>query len=436
MTAEHVGLTSTSAELRGFIDQNLSPTKVSSTNSPTKILPKTLGPINVNVGPQMIISTPQRLTSSGSVLIGSPYTPAPAMVTQTHIAETPGWVPGDRKRAREFIDSDFSESKRSKKGDKNGKGLRHFSMKVCEKVQRKGTTSYNEVADELVSELTSSDDHLPADSAYEQKNIRRRVYDALNVLMAMNIISKEKKEIRWIGLPSNSAQECQDLEVEKQRRIERIKQKRAQLQELLLQQIAFKNLVQRNRQNEQQNQGPPALNSTIQLPFIIINTSRKTVIDCSISSDKFEYLFNFDNTFEIHDDIEVLKRMGMSFGLESGKCSLEDLQLAKSLVPKALEGYITDISTGPSWLNQGLLLNSTQSVSSSDLTTGATSPQSSVNQGLSLDAEVALATGQLLAPNSHQSSSAASHCSESRGETPCSFNEEDEEDDEGSSSPE
>ena len=29
--------------------------------------------------------------------------------------------------------------------DKVGKGLRHFSMKVCEKVQQKGTTSYNEV---------------------------------------------------------------------------------------------------------------------------------------------------------------------------------------------------------------------------------------------------------------------------------------------------
>lgn len=40
----------------------------------------------------------------------------------------------------------------------------------------------------------------------DQKNIRRRVYDALNVLMAMNIISKDKKEIRWIGLPTNSAQ--------------------------------------------------------------------------------------------------------------------------------------------------------------------------------------------------------------------------------------
>lgn len=56
---------------------------------------------------------------------------------------------------------------------------------------------------------------------------------------------------------------------------------------------------------------------------------------------RFEYLFNFDNTFEIHDDIEVLKRMGMSFGLEAGKCSAEDLRTAKSLVPKALEGYVT-----------------------------------------------------------------------------------------------
>ncbi|XP_065531005.1 transcription factor Dp-2 isoform X2 [Lathamus discolor] len=446
MTAKNVGVTSTNGDLKGFIDQNQSPTKgnisiitlpVSSTNSPTKILPKTLGPINVNVGPQMIISTSQRLTSSGSVLIGSPYNPAPAMVTQAHVTEASGWVPGDRKRTQEFIESDFSESKRSKKGDKNGKGLRHFSMKVCEKVQRKGTTSYNEVADELVLEFTNSNSHLATDSAYDQKNIRRRVYDALNVLMAMNIISKEKKEIRWIGLPTNSAQECQNLEIEKQKRIERIKQKRAQLQELLLQQIAFKNLVQRNQQNEQRNQGPPALNSTIQLPFLIVNTSKRTVIDCSISSDKFEYLFNFDNTFEIHDDSEVLKRMGMSFGLESGKCSAEDLRTAKSLVPKALEGYITDMSSGFSWINQGLLSSSAQAGTHLEVAGGTSDAKSSENPGLCLDAEVALATGQLLAPSSQQSSSATSRYSESRGETPCSFNDEDEEDeDEDSSSPE
>lgn len=35
----------------------------------------------------------------------------------------------------------------------------------------------------------------------DHKNIRRRVYDALNVLMALKIIAKEKRDIRWLGLP-------------------------------------------------------------------------------------------------------------------------------------------------------------------------------------------------------------------------------------------
>lgn len=186
---------------------------------------------------------------------------------------------------------------------------------------------------------------------YDQKNIRRRVYDALNVLMAMNIISKEKKEIKWIGLPTNSAQECQNLEVRpppffffcgtllfpklrfstatlptggatktagedqtetitasgahpagERRRPGLQRRRRRELTVaplhfnrrssffffFFLQQIAFKNLVQRNRQTEQQANRPPPPNSIIHLPFIIVNTSKKTVIDCSISSDKYD----------------------------------------------------------------------------------------------------------------------------------------------------
>ena len=56
----------------------------------------------------------------------------------------------------------------------------------------------------------------------------------------MNIISKEKKEIRWLGLPTNSVQEVSALETEKAERINRINVKTKQLQDLILQQIAFK----------------------------------------------------------------------------------------------------------------------------------------------------------------------------------------------------
>ena len=78
-----------------------------------------------------------------------------------------------------------------RKREKCSKGLRHFSMKVCEKVKQKGTTTYNQVADELVNEYcsytsTGSTKDLMSSStssidlwSYDQKNVRRRVYDAL-----------------------------------------------------------------------------------------------------------------------------------------------------------------------------------------------------------------------------------------------------------------
>lgn len=161
-------------------------------------------------------------------------------------------------------------------------------MKVCEKVREKGTTTYNEVADELVEEFCSMEagSRQPVDPAsYDQKNIRRRVYDALNVLMAMNIISKDKKEIRWIGLPTNSAQQCTTLELENRTRKERIEVKQQELRNLILQQVSFKSLVTRNKESEERGI-VPSPSSAIQMPFIIVNTHKKTHVNCSISNDK------------------------------------------------------------------------------------------------------------------------------------------------------
>uniref|UniRef100_A0A2R9CCP5 Transcription factor n=1 Tax=Pan paniscus TaxID=9597 RepID=A0A2R9CCP5_PANPA len=331
--AKDAGLIEANGDLKVLIDQNLSPGKgvVSlvavhpSTVNPLgeQLLAKTSGQSNVNIAQQVVIGKPQRPEAR------KPTHPSTHFASQNQPSDSSPWSAG----------------KRNRKGEENGKGLRHFSMKVCEKVQRKGTTSYNQVADELVVEFSAADKHiLPNESAYDQKNIRRRVYDALNVLRAVSIISKEKKEIKWIGLPTNS-----NLEVERQRRLERIKQKQ-------------------NRHAERQASQPPPANSVIHLPFIIINTSKKTVIDCSISKDKFDYLFNFDNTFQIHDDIEVLKRV------ESGSFSAEDLKMARSLVPKTLERYVTEMAQGTVGgvfiTMAGSTSNGTR-FSASDLTNGA-----------------------------------------------------------------
>ncbi|XP_036334057.1 transcription factor Dp isoform X1 [Rhagoletis pomonella] len=243
-----------------------------------------------------------------------------------------------------------NSARRQRKPEKAGKGLRHFALKVCEKVKEKGVTTYNEVADELVAEEL----HINAvDSANcDQKNIRRRVYDALNVLMAMEIISKDKKEIRWIGLPSNSAEQCSELEKQNEECRQRIQQKHQQLNELLLHQVAFKSLIERNKEAERQG-NVPTPNSSIQLPFIIVNTHKSTKINCSVTNDKSEYIFKFDDQFEMHDDAEVLKRMGLLGGLDKGQCSHEEIERAKNLVPPNFEKYIEAYGNG-----KGLACNS------------------------------------------------------------------------------
>ncbi|KAG5673747.1 hypothetical protein PVAND_003767 [Polypedilum vanderplanki] len=243
--------------------------------------------------------------------------------------------------------SSLNKKNDKKRGEKQGKGLRHFSMRVCQKVKEKGVTTYNEVADELVLEECEDVNGSSSSNvqSYDQKNLRRRVYDALNVLMAMNIISKEKKEIRWIGLPTSSAQECEELEVQNQQTRKRIEEKQKQLRELVLKHVSLKSLIERNKNLEKQGIIPSAT-SAVQLPFIVINTNKKTHIDCNISNDKREYLLKFDDKFEVQDDIEVLKRMGLLLGMDKGESSASDIDKLKKMVPKAYQKYIEMYANG------------------------------------------------------------------------------------------
>lgn len=129
--------------------------------------------------------------------------------------------------AERFASASASAASAADRESKLDKGLRHFSAKVCAKVEEKGSTSYNEVADELVHEIGLEL------GKFDHKNIRRRVYDALNVLMAIDIIRKDKKEIRWLGLPNETVDDLRSLETERVAIQQRIAEKSRGLREIL-----------------------------------------------------------------------------------------------------------------------------------------------------------------------------------------------------------
>ncbi|OWM69689.1 hypothetical protein CDL15_Pgr025538 [Punica granatum] len=223
-------------------------------------------------------------------------------------AGSPGDV-GSKKKKR---------AQRAAAGDKGGRGLRQFSMKVCEKVESKGRTTYNEVADELVAEFAepTNSTESPDQQQYDEKNIRRRVYDALNVLMAMDIISKDKKEIQWKGLPHTSVNDIEELKTERSGLRSRIEKKAAYLRELEEQ-----NLIQRNEQLYGSGNAPTG---GVALPFILVQviaslpiavskTRPHATVEVEISEDMQLVHFDFNSTpFELHDDNYILKAMKLS----------------------------------------------------------------------------------------------------------------------------
>ncbi|KAK9078652.1 hypothetical protein SSX86_002709 [Deinandra increscens subsp. villosa] len=203
-------------------------------------------------------------------------------------------------------------AQRATGGDKNGRGLRQFSMKVCEKVESKGRTTYNEVADELVAEFADPGNSLQASGQlpqqpYDEKNIRRRVYDALNVLMAMDIISKDKKEIHWRGLPQSSFNNIEELKKNRLAIQNRFEKKSAYLRELEDQYVGLQNLIHRNEQLYSSGNAPTG---GVALPFILVQTRPHATVEVEISEDMQLVHFDFNSTpFEIHDDNHVLKEM-------------------------------------------------------------------------------------------------------------------------------
>ena len=144
-------------------------------------------------------------------------------------------------------------------------------------------TTYNEVADELVKEFKNDD------PSGDEKNIRRRAYDALNVLTAMDIISKDKKDIQWKGFPSmngerarRNAASTEQAEAEKARlrteiaeKKKELSQKESQLEDLTKQFLSLIQLLQRNERD-------PADADThrIYLPFVLGKRPPKYTLVC------------------------------------------------------------------------------------------------------------------------------------------------------------
>ncbi|XVE76353.1 hypothetical protein DITRI_Ditri12bG0165300 [Diplodiscus trichospermus] len=144
----------------------------------------------------------------------SPSSEQSPVVTPTTVSPRGNARPMNRSavKKKNEIAGFFDSSTKKKATRMPGGGLRQFSVMVCKMLESKGSTTYAEVADEIMEEFTATQTN-PAGSLdeFHEKNVRRRVYDVLNVLMALDIVTKEKKEIRWNGLYTAQRKDFEEL---------------------------------------------------------------------------------------------------------------------------------------------------------------------------------------------------------------------------------
>ena len=220
--------------------------------------------------------------------------------------------------------------------DSNERGLKHFSKRVLTAFYEK-TTTLDQVSKDLMVQFSGSSYN---EDVTDERSVKRRVYEVCNVAQALDLIEIEDKKIIWRGI--TSSQSSYMYENELMARKARIVSKKRLVRDLIMHQLAFRRLVNRNREDQgkdashlnisDSNNSSASSNSRIMIPAMTISFKDTGSMRLETDTAMTEAHMAFSEPFEIHDEKEILRQMRLQEFSES------DLV---STVPSRLLPYVT-----------------------------------------------------------------------------------------------
>ena len=196
-------------------------------------------------------------------------------------------------------------------------GLKEISKRVMDIIKQSGKTTYKAISDQIVNEINEK-------SLKDEKNIRRRIYDSLNVMKSMKLFNRDKntKTIMW-----NYGQEFDPLnEIEDKNELnesnnttkidssdiatlkKEIKEKSNKLDLLKMELIGLKNVLERNaRENKKIKE-----EEKLYFPFIVIEfpTNKDPKINVALNENKTKAHFGFDEVISMYGDLDAVSKIG------------------------------------------------------------------------------------------------------------------------------
>ena len=173
-------------------------------------------------------------------------------------------------------------------------------------------TTGNEVTSHIKNIIQEKTENQP-----NQKNIQRRVYDAINVMCAVGLIKKNKQEIEFINYQNqlnnaNNVINLSEVEEEKVNEYEqKIKAKNDELEEkrkiLIKKYLTLKFYEKYSKLN--QNNPQRQLGKKVEFPFELIQYDNSTPLQIKPNQDSSRYLLLSNSEFIHLTPYDIIKRL-------------------------------------------------------------------------------------------------------------------------------
>lgn len=205
------------------------------------------------------------------------------------------------------IRNDNKEEKLKKGGSKKSQalGLKEISNKVKKIMKNSAVTTYRNISDSIIKEENIKD-------TQESKNIRRRIYDSLNVLKALDLFkssTNNPKAYEW-----STTENLDEILLEKQKEVE-IQQtinysKKNKKDEILFKIKTIKNIINRNKlSKDNQDDNKETNEKRFFPPFLVINSIKtNSNVACIYDNDLKRLHVSDQMPIMLHGDHDVFKK--------------------------------------------------------------------------------------------------------------------------------
>ena len=196
-------------------------------------------------------------------------------------------------------------------------GLKEISKRVMEIIKQSGQTTYKAISDQIVNEINEK-------SIKDEKNIRRRIYDSLNVMKSMNLFHRDKnsKTIMWnydqefdplneIENKNEKDEKNKECKFDSWNIIEKKKTHKEKKEKCNLLNRELKGLKNVLERNNREDETVPE-NNKLYFPFIVIEfqSNKDPKINVALNENQTKAHFGFDEADAMYGDLDMVSKIG------------------------------------------------------------------------------------------------------------------------------